>query len=312
MKPSDFQNGLTVTLMFIIFFLPFATAFYFWFRPYVNFEQKQSQLIFKIKPNLTIIIGTFIVAFSIILFLATVASPQVTKINCVLEKTALAHQDKHTAQCELVEIGWFNNELSNKSVAGINTAKLETIANTDSNDIESKSHYEYQLMLLTDTASIPFRHLNYSDYKLEQLRSIEAKINSFLIKRLENSLSIIEDSSSVGSVGFGFSFFLLLLALVLIGLGTTIDVSLNQEAKTITVSRYQWWGQLATTVIQYPLADLKDVKLQTIEGSEGDTLYRIVFVLNSEEILPLTQIYSSEYQSKRQFVNYIKDFLQSE
>lgn len=308
MEQYDFYHKLIGTLLLLILLSPFALAFYFVYRPYTHFEQTQSQITFKIKPKISRVIATFALAFSIVVLIATLASPQLTKITCIHKETVVSTEGEHTSQCQLVEIGWIDQELNKKTIDGITKSQIETIIKSDD---DGKNLYEYQLMLVSDTSNIPFRSSNYLKYKLAELQSIEAKINSFLTDFSEKELSIIEDSSSVGYIGIKISIFLLLLFLLIYGLGVIIEVNLNKENNTIIISRYQWWGKLGKTTRQHPLIDLKDVKIESTESSDNDTLYRVALVLNSDEIIPLTQVYSSDYWSKKQLVDRIQDFLRT-
>jgi hypothetical protein len=308
MEQYDFYDKLIATLVLLILLSPFALAFYFGYRPYAHVEQTQSQITFKIKPKISRVIATFSLSFSIIVFIATLASPQLTKITCIHKETVVSDEGEQTSQCQLVEIGWINQELSKKTIDRITKSQVETIIKPDE---DNKNSYEYQLMLVSDTSKIPFRNKSYFKYKLAELQSIEAKINSFLINLSEKELSIIEDSSSVGFTGLNISIFLFILFLLIYALGVTIEVKLNQQDNTIIISRYQLWGKLGKTTIQHPLIDLKNVKIESTESSDNGTLYRVALVLNSDEIIPLTQVYSSGYWSKKQLVDRIQDFLRT-
>ncbi|BAY40998.1 hypothetical protein NIES2111_53880 [Nostoc sp. NIES-2111] len=308
MEQYDFYHKLIGILVLLVLLSPFALAFYFGYRPYAHFEQTQSQIKFKIKPRISRVIATFSLSFSLVVLIATLASPQLTKITCIHQETFVSDEGKHTSQCQLVEIGLINKELSKKTIDGITKSQIETIIESDD---DGKNLYDYQLMFVSHTSNIPFRSINYSKYKLTELQSIEAQINSFLINLSEKELSIIEDSSSAGYLALKISIFLFVLFLLIYGLGVIIEVNVNKESNTIIISRYQWWGKLGKTTIQHPLTDLKDVKIKSTEHSDTDPLYYVALVLNSDEIIPLIQVYSSNYWNIKQLVDRIMDFLRA-
>ncbi|WP_242058035.1 MULTISPECIES: hypothetical protein [Nostoc] len=76
----------------------------------------------------------------------------------------------------------------------------------------------------------------------------------------------------------------------------------------MTLTRSRWLGIFGKLVIQHKLDELVDVKVESTDGEES-TVYRVVFILNSGEILPLTYLYSSGSASKYQIAKMIKIFL---
>ncbi|MBD2681545.1 hypothetical protein H6H03_29660 [Nostoc paludosum FACHB-159] len=98
------------------------------------------------------------------------------------------------------------------------------------------------------------------------------------------------------------------LSLLIITSDVSITCSFDKEANLMTLTRSRWLGIFGKLVIQHKLDELVDVKVESTDGEES-TVYRVVFILNSGEILPLTYLYSSGSASKYQIAKMIKIFL---
>lgn len=207
--------------------------------------------------------------------------------------------------CELFEVDWFGSKKNQKAFSGLRRVELKTITNTGS---DGEISVRYQVLLLTNTGTIPFTRLEYSKYDSEQFQSVISSINSFLATPLEKSLALQEDDRELGYFSIEVSIFLGLLALLIISSGTLITCTFDKEANNMTLSYCRWFGILGETVIQHPLDDIRDVKIEDSDADEG-LVFRVVFLLKTGKILPLTHLYSSGYQYKQQIAKLIKTFL---
>ncbi|MEH2165664.1 MAG: hypothetical protein V7K41_03110 [Nostoc sp.] len=312
MQNSNFYQELSYGLFIFIILADGGLFLYFIIRKSIILsEHTSSKLVFITQPKLSQSIGIIIVGITLIFLLATLMLTPITKLNCSrsFQNASFFNQDKYTLQCELREIGLFDNQVRTKVFSELNSVKIEAIDNENSHREITKT---YQLFLSTDLGNIPFKNLSYytKNYKLDKLYSIAESIKYFITNPSEKTLSVLQNDSDGVHAGFKITMFFGLLALLIIALGKVTDCKFEKETNTMTISRHQWFGKLGKEVIQHSLNEIKDVKLEHIEGEEGGWLYRVTFVLNSDEIIPLTQVYSSVYQEKQQLVDCIKTFLQ--
>ncbi|MHC5766635.1 MAG: hypothetical protein ACYTXI_13655 [Nostoc sp.] len=312
MQNSNFYQELSYGLFIFIILATGGLFLYFIIRKSIIIsEYTSSKLVFRTQPKLSQSIGIIIVGITLIFLLATLMLAPITKLNCsrLVKNTSFLNEGEYTLQCNLQEIGLFENQVSTKVFSELNSVKIEAIDNENSHREITKT---YQLFLSTDLGNIPFEHLSHytKNYKLDKLYSIAETIKYFMTNPSEKTLSVLQNDRDGVYAGFKITIFFGLLALLIIALGKVVDCKFDKETNTMTMSRYQWFGKLGKEVIQYSLNEIKDVKLEHIEGEEGGWLYRVTFVLKSDEIIPLTQVYSSVYQEKQQLVDCIKTFLQ--
>ncbi len=172
----------------------------------------------------------------------------------------------------------------------------------------------YNLLLLTDLGEIPFNRLSSytKNYKLDSLYEIASSINKFLEKPVLTTLSVIQDDSNSVSAGIYVTVFFGIIALLIIGGGTIRDCSFDKKDNLMILISYRWFSAFGKDIIQYSLNDVQDMSIEWVEADESGSLYRISFVLNSGKIIPLTNLYSSSYEEKRQLRDYIKKFIKSD
>ncbi|MDZ8089372.1 MAG: hypothetical protein RMY16_28040 [Nostoc sp. DedQUE12b] len=312
MQNSNFYQELGYGLFIFIILATGGLFLYFVIRKSIIIsEYTSSQLVFRTQPKLSQSIGIIMVGITLVFLLATLMLAPITKLNCsrLFQNASFFNQEKYTFQCELLEIGLFDNQVRTEVFSELNSVKIEAIDNENSHREITKT---YQLFLSTDLGNIPFKNLSSytKNHKLDKLYSIAASIKYFIENPSEKTLSVLQNDSDGVYAGFKITIFFGLLALLIIALGKVTDCKFDKETNTMTMSRHQWFGKLGKEVIQHSLNEIKDVKLEHIEGEEGGWLYRVTFVLKSDEIIPLTQVYSSVYQEKQQLVNCIKTFLQ--
>ncbi|KYC35432.1 hypothetical protein WA1_06290 [Scytonema hofmannii PCC 7110] len=294
-----------ILLETILFLVNCSVVLYFIKRQNPEaFEQTQSKLTFAISPKISQLIGMFFGGLGLIFLLFPWVITPITQLKCshsYIQETSL------TTLCKLIEIDWFGNEKSKKVFSGLRGVELETKTDTNS---DGKIYYKYQILLLTDTESIPFRSFDYSKYDLEQFQSVISSIKSFLVNPLEKSLEFQEDDRQQGYISVAISLLLDFLALSSIASGLSITCTFDKEANRMILSRSRWFGILGKTVFLHSLDEVVDVSVETLDTDEG-WVYRVIFVLRMGDILPLTRIYSSGYQHKQHIAKLVKLFLNS-
>jgi hypothetical protein len=276
-----------------------------------DIEETPNKLTILINPTMPQLIGIFFWGLGLIFLLFPWVMTPIIQLNCSRNTQEIPFinlkQSVSSNLCELVEIDWFGSEKSKKVFSGLQGVKLETKTDADS---EGKIYYRYQVLLLTDLGLIPFRSLNYSEYDSEEFQYVISSVKSFLANMNEKNLVFQEDNRQQGNIGVGISLFFDTLALLIIISGLSTTCTLDKDAHMITLSRSRRLEILGKTVIQYSLDEILDVKLESIDGDKG-YLYRVVFVLSSENILPLTDVYSSGHQHKQQIIKVTKNFRQN-
>lgn len=275
------------------------------------FEETQTKLTFTISPKFSKLIGIFLGVIGLFFLLFSWIITPIVQLTCThyIPETSFTDTGYNVTSnvCELVEVDWFGSEKSKKVVSGLQRSELETKTDTDSN---GKISYRYQVLLLTDTGSLPFRSFDYSEYESKKIQSVLSSINTFLANASEQPLEFQEDDSLQGYTSVAISLFLEFLALLIIALGSSITCTLDKEFNTMTLSRYRGFAMLEKTVCQHSLSEIVDVKLESLDADQG-WVYRIVFVLVSGEIVPFTHVYSSGFQYKQQIAKILKKFLYS-
>jgi hypothetical protein len=297
-------------LFTILFLIIFGVIFYCIHRQKSNsYEQTLTKLILKISPTLSQLIGIFFIGLASFFLIFSWWLTPLVQLNCSRSISEqhfinITHNLPHPV-CELVEFNWFGYEKFKKIIAELQGVKLESKTDTDQ---EGKVFYKYQVILKNHTDDIPFRTVNYSKYESEKYQSVISTIESFLADSLQTSLVFQENDRDAGYAGVGISLFLGVLSLLIITSASSITCSFDKEANLMTLTRSRWLGIFGKLVIQHKLDELVDVKVESTDGEES-TVYRVVFVLKSGEIFPLTHVYSSGSASKYQIAKMIKNFL---
>ncbi|OYD95310.1 hypothetical protein CDG76_10030 [Nostoc sp. 'Peltigera membranacea cyanobiont' 210A] len=273
-------------------------------------EQTQNKLNFTIQPKLLRFIGLFIGQAGIIYLYATFVIITVTQLNCdrVSQNIQASSVNKtSTIICQLREFDFFRQQKSQKQITGLIGTRLEKQTKTDK---EGKIIYEYQVQLLTNTESIPFRRAAYTDYSSEEAEFIILKIKNFLAQPLEKSLVVKQDDRFYGYVVIAITLFWFLLGLLLIALGSFINCNFDKQSSSLTLSRYRGFGKFGKAVFLYSLNEIVDIKVES-SNSEDGFVYRVTLTLASGETVPLSGCYSSGFEEKQEIVKIIKNFLAS-
>jgi hypothetical protein len=263
-------------------------------------ESEESQLTVKIFPRLSGLVGIVFGGITLIFLLATLRISLTTQLNC--ERLL-----NNTITCQLIESSVSNKEIRKKLFSGLHGSKIEVVEDEYDN---RESTTRYNLILATDLDNIAFSHLNVytKNYKLDELYVIKSKIDIFLKNSSQQTLNILEDSSESVAAGFYITVFFSFMTAVILALGTVVECKFDKHDNTMILSRWKYWRIFGDDKIQHTLSEIKDIKLEDADAEEG-SVYRIVFILNQGEIIPLNQIYTSEYLDKRKLIKRIKDFL---
>ncbi|WP_016952784.1 hypothetical protein [Anabaena sp. PCC 7108] len=271
-------------------------------------EQTQDKLDFTIQPKFLRFIGLFIGQIAIIGLHSILIGTPITQLNCdrvpqnidipIIAKSN--EQKTSSVICQLVELDWFSHERSQKHISELIGSRLEKQSETDSN---GKIYYKYQIQLITNTEIVLFIQI-YSSY--EELESTISQINNFLAQPLEKKLIVQKDDRSII---VAITVFFSLLALIIIGAGLFINCNLNKEANSLILSRYRWFGIFGKGFSQYSLNEIVNIKVESSDSDEGGFNYRVILILESGEIVPLSHVYSSGFEEKQQIVNIVKSFL---
>ncbi|AFZ57840.1 hypothetical protein H6G54_16390 [Anabaena cylindrica FACHB-243] len=276
-------------------------------------EQTQAKLDFTIQPKLLRFIGLFIGQIAIICLYSTLIATPITQLNCNrvpqnIDSSIIAKSTEQKTSlviCKLVELDWFSHEKSQKHISELIGASLEKQSETDSDG--KKIYYKYRIQLITNTESFPFRQAyRASRFIHEELESIISQINNFLAQPLEKKLLVQEDDRSIL---VAITIFFSLLPLIIIGAGLFISCNFNKEANSLILSRYRWFGIFGKGFSQYSLNEIVNIKVESRDSDEGGFTYRVILILESGEIVPLSHVYSSGFEEKQQIVNIVKTFL---
>ncbi|MEH2283083.1 MAG: hypothetical protein V7K90_17430 [Nostoc sp.] len=274
-------------------------------------EQTQNKLNFTIQPKLLRFIGLFIGQAVIVYLYATFLIITVTQLHCDrisqnLQASSI-EQKSSTIICQLREFDFLGHQKSQKQITGLIGTRLEKQTKTDKN---GKIIYEYQVQLLTNTESFPFRRATYSDYFSEEADLIILSIKDFLAQSLEKKLVVKQDDRLYGYVLIVITIFWFLLGLLIIAVGSFINCNFDKESNSLSISRYKWFGKFGKEVFLYSLNEIVDIKVES-SNSEDGFVYRVTLMLASGETVPLSGCYSSGFQEKQEIVKIIKNFLTS-
>ncbi|MFN6564112.1 MAG: hypothetical protein RMY28_030560 [Nostoc sp. ChiSLP01] len=273
-------------------------------------EQTQNKLNFTIQAKLLRFIGLFIGQIGIICLYSIFTIIPVTQLSCerVLQnlQASSIEQNSSTIICQLREFDFFGHQKNQKQVSGLIGTRLEKQTQTDK---EGKIFYKYRVQFLTNTESIPFTRIGYSDYFLEEAKLIILKIKNFLAEPLEKSLVVTQDDTAGVYAAIGGTLFFFLVGLLIIAAGSFINCNFDKESNSFTLSRYRWFGKLGKAVFLYSLNEIVDIKVESSDSSEGGMVHRVSLMLASGETVPLSGCYSSGFEEKQEIVKMIKSFL---
>ncbi|MBG1267193.1 hypothetical protein [Nostoc sp. WHI] len=284
------------------------------------YEQTQNQLKCIVQPKLLRFIGFFIGQIGIIYLYAIFMFIPVTQLNCdhVTQNLKASSIEQNSSQviCQLIEFDLFDRQKSQKQISGLIGSRLEKQTKTDK---DGKILYTYRVQLLTNTESIPFTRIAYSDYFSEEAELIILKINNFLAQPLEKNLVVKQDYTLAGYAAIGIPLFWLLLGLLIIASGSFLDCNFDKESNSLSISRYKWFGKLGKVVLVYSLNEIVDIKVESFNSGEDSTDHRVTLILESGESILLigsynsgnSGFYSSGFQEKQEIVKIIKSFLAS-
>ncbi|MDZ8067369.1 MAG: hypothetical protein RMY64_17380 [Nostoc sp. DedQUE08] len=272
-------------------------------------EQTQNKLNFTIQPKLLRFTGLFIGQVGIIYLFAIFVMIPVTQLKCDRVpqnlESSIIQQKSSTIICQLTEFDFIGHQKSEKQISGLTETRLEKQTKTDK---EGKNIYEYQVQLLTNKESIPFRRITYSDYSSEEAEFIILKIKNFLAQPLEKSLLVTQDDTIILYGAIGITLFWFLLGLLIIATGSFINCNFDKESNSLTLSRYRWFGTLGKAVFLYSLNEIVEIKVES-SSSEDGFVYRVSLTLISGEKVSLSGCYSSGFEEKQEMVKMIKSFL---
>ncbi len=278
-------------------------------------KRTENKLSFTTQPKLLRFIGFFIGQIGIFSLSAIFMIVPVTQLNCDRVPQNLqassVEQKSSIIICKLREFDFFGHQENQKEIYGLIGTSLEKQTKTDR---EGKIIYKYQVQLLTNTESIQFRRIPYSDYFSEEAEFIILKIKNFLAQTLEKSLVVTQDDTLAVYAGIGGTLFFFLVGLLIIAAGSFINCSFDKESNSLSISRYRWFGKLGKAVFLYSLNEIVDVKVKSFNYDEGGTELRVILILESGESVPLLGSYDSGFfspgfEEKQEIVKMIKSFL---
>ncbi len=246
------------------------------------YKQTQNQLNFTIQPKWFLFLGLFIGQAGIICLYTIFTIISSTQLSCDRVPQNLQafsiEQKSSIIICDLREFDFFDRQKSQKQITGLIGTRLEKQTKTDK---EGKILYTYRVQLLTNTESIPFTRIAYSDYFLEEAELIILKIKNFLAQSLEKNLVVKQDDTLKGYAAIGGTLFLFLGGLLIIAAGSFINCNIDKESNSLTLSRYRWFGKLGKAIFWYSLNEIAEIKVESSDSSEGGFVYRVTLMLAS-------------------------------
>ncbi|MDZ8106094.1 MAG: hypothetical protein RM338_10800 [Nostoc sp. DedQUE12a] len=278
-------------------------------------ELTENKLNFTTQPKLLRFIGLFFGQIGIFSLSTIFMVIPVTQLNCDRVPQNLqassVEQKSSIIICKIREFDLFGHQQNQKEIYDLIGTSLEKQTKTDR---EGKVIYKYQVKLLTNTESIPFRRIAYSDYFPQKAELIILKIKNFLAQPLEKSLIVTQDDTIIFYGAIVITIFWFLLGLLIIGAGSFINCNFDKESNSLTINRYRWFGKLGKAVFLYSLNEIVNVKLESLNYDEGGTEFRVTLILESGERVSMigyydSGFYSSGFQEKQEIVKMIKSFL---
>lgn len=129
------------------------------------------------------------------------------------------------------------------------------------------------------------------------------QINQFLANPNQTQLSArVDDRWLIGIIAGVF----FLVGMSFISFTPVLTVDLDRGSGTLTILHGNFFRR---TQKELRLREISDIAIESSVDSDGDRLYRVVVHLTSGETVPLRQYYSSGYDSKKELVNLLRQFL---
>jgi hypothetical protein len=198
--------------------------------------------------------------------------------------------DRTTTQCELIHSNMFGDRQRTFSSDGLHLAEVDQLRDSDGD-------VTYRVVMQTHEGEIPLTHAYRSG--LGGRRQQAESINTFIQTPTQASLEIQENSYLMGTIVFVCFGLLGSVMVLLVQSGTFIfDKTLGQ----LSITRGNILGRNRQE--QYPLKQLVGAQLQP-----NDDTYRVVLMLESGQLVPLTNYYSSGVASKQKIIYEICTFL---
>ncbi|OQY56111.1 MAG: hypothetical protein DRR08_13865 [Candidatus Parabeggiatoa sp. nov. 2] len=253
-------------------------------------QQTPTQLILRHRPIALWVMGSF---FTIVGVVIIILFSKASSFTC-------ERVPPNQGRCELI----YSHFLMSKSIIiSINDLKGTEVVTTRARQMDNFFILKpyYRVILITPTQRIPLTP--YGTSSREEQEALAAKINAFLKKTPETSLLIKRDNR----------WFIYILGSILIVVGLLAELS-----KIITVTfdkmvgslKIERQGLLGTEVIEHPLEEISEVKLNTSSYFNSKTiLYQVVLELKTDENLLLTANGSMGRARKQQIVDEITNFL---
>lgn len=309
------MNNIRFLLVVILLMINLWAAYYFMLaNPLKISEQTSIRLSFTIRPKAFLGLGIFFSQLLVFFLFNTFTFIPITQLTCnhspnnILNINRNGGQYTSSVMCTLTKNDWFGSEKTRIVIPNLYEAKLETQIKTDS---RGQPKNWYQVLLLSDTDSIPFSHIRYNEFKFRKMQSIVLIINNFLVSPTEEKLEVKNDDSLVNYFALLSALFWGLVAFLLAVAGLFIHCDFDKEANTIKISRCRWLGKLTKTIFQFSLNEITDVKVERIDTSIDKFYSRVILSLESGDNLLLTPDYTEYYIDGGYIVKLVKNFLKS-
>jgi len=198
--------------------------------------------------------------------------------------------DRSTTQCELTHSNLFGERQRTFSTESLQRAEVDRRRSSDGDST-------YRVLIQTQEGDIPLTQSSSSEWARRQLQADE--INTFIQDLAQPTLEIGENNYLVAIfifVVFGLAGSSMVLCIQSSTL--TFDKTLGK----MTLTRSHIFGRRKEE--KYPLKQLVGAQLQ-----HSDDTCRIVLMLDSGKMIPLTNYYSSGAKGKQKLVNQICKFL---
>lgn len=147
-------------------------------------------------------------------------------------------------------------------------------------------------------------------YYLPSVKLLEQTTNK-LVFRLRPTFGW---NIGVGFGGFGIillvysaytiRFIFVFPSLLIMALSPLITCTFDRERDRMTIKRKNWLGE---KIREHSINEILDVKIDELTSKYGSS-YRVTLTLSSKEI-PLTRIYSLEFEEAQEIANLIKNFI---
>ena len=253
-------------------------------------QHTSTQLIFRHRPIALWLAGSFFTIIGVVIIIL------LSKASTFACERALPNQGR----CELTHS---NFVLSRTAVLPIQDLKGAEVVMTHTRQMDSffLRQPHYRVLLLTQTEKIPLTLYGTTNHEPQD--AIAAEINAYLNNPHETSLLIAWDNRWLAYILGGIFIVVGLFA----ELSKIITITFDKVVGELKIERQ---GLLGTQVIEHPLEDIVEIKLNTSSYFNSKTvLYQVVLRLRSNENLLLTPNSSKGKTRKQEMVEEIKNFL---